>query len=192
MTKDEIKSKYLNSEVILWQGDAVNVPLFNKSDIFIIPFTLIFGGLFVIYALISALMMIAGESALFSLVGITFLLIGLYILFFRIFYRKKRILREIYFVTENRVFAFDSMRDEVIFDISLNETELYLGDKSLILGSTNSIGDFVYNLGLDIFFRKFIKETPTFKYIDDISGVYKIIIENKKKEVEIEDDSIFI
>ncbi len=192
MTKDEIKSKYLNNETILWQGGALNVPLLNKSDILLIPFTLIFGGLFIIYALISALMMIAGESALFSLVGITFLLIGLYILFFRIFYRKKRIQREIYFVTENRVFAFDSMRDEVIFDISLNETELYLGDKSLILGSTNSIGDFVYNLGLDIFFRKFIKATPTFKYIDDISGVYKIIIENKKKEVEIEDDSIFI
>ena len=160
MNTNEIKEKFLKDETILWQGSPKKAPLFNKSDIFMIPFSLIFGGTFIMYAIISALMMLAGESIMFSLLGITCLILGLYILVFRLWYRKKRISREVYFVTDKRVFAFDTLRDNVIFDILLDETELYLGHKSLILGESNSIGDFIYNLGLDIFFRKFAKETP--------------------------------
>jgi len=189
---NEIKNKYLKEETVLWQGAPKNTPLFQKSDIFMIPFSLIFGGIFIIYAVISVLLLITGQSIMFSLVGITFLLFGLYILIFRLWYRKKRISREVYFVTNKRVFAFDTMRDNVVFDILLSDTELYLGSKSLILGETNSIGDFIYNLGLDIFFRKFSKETPSFKYIDDINEVSKIIMKNKETAEETDDDSIFI
>ena len=129
---------------------------------------------------------------MFSFVGITFVILGLYILIFRLFYRRKRISRQVYFVTDKRVFSFDTLRDEVIFDIPLDETELFLGDKSLILGDTNAIGDFIYNLGLDVFFRKFSKETPAFRYLDNINEISKIIIENKEKVEEQEDDSVFI
>ena len=192
MSKEEIIKKHLNNENILWQGAPVKVPLLHKSDIFMIPFTLIFGGSLIFYAVISAVMMIKGQSIMFSLIGITALLMGGYILFFRLWYRKKRIKKQLYFVTDKRVFAFDSMRDTVIFDIPLSDTDLYLGDKSLIVGDTNSIGDFVYNIGLDIFFRKLAKETPSFKYIDDINGVAKIIATNNEKAVETDDDSLFI
>ncbi len=192
MTNEEIIKKHLNNEKVLWQGEPVKVPLLHKSDIFMIPFTLIFGGSLIFYAIMAAIMMIKGESIIFSLVGITALIMGAYILFFRLWYRKKRIKKQVYFVTDKRAFAFDTMRDDVLFDIGLSETDLYMGDKSLIVGETNSIGDFVYNIGLDIFFRKFAKETPAFRYIDDISGVSKIIMTNKEKAVETDDDSLFI
>lgn len=192
MTNEEIIKKHLNNEKVLWQGNPVKVPLLHKSDIFMIPFTLIFGGSLIFYAIMAAIMMIKGESIMFSLVGITALIMGAYILFFRLWYRKKRIKKQVYFVTKKRAFAFDTMRDDVLFDIELSETDLYMGDKSLIIGETNSIGDFVYNIGLDIFFRKFVKETPAFRYIDDISGVSKIIMTNKEKAVETDDDSLFI
>ena len=192
MNTEEIKNKYLKNDTILWQGVPINTPLFNKSDIFMIPFSVLFGGLFVMYAVISALLMFTGQSIMFSFIGITFLLIGIYILFFRLWYRKKRISRQLYFVTNKRVFAFDTMRDDVVFDIPIEETDLFLGNNSLILANTNSIGDFIYNLGLDVFFRKFAKETPSFKYIENINEVSKIIINNKEKTEETEDDSIFI
>lgn len=192
MNTNDIIKKYLSSDEILWQGTPVNTPLFNKSDFFLVPFSIIFGGFFIIYALITALMLITGESIIFSLVGITFLLMGAYILFIRLWYRKKRISRQVYFVTDKRVFAFDTMRDNVIFDIALENTVLFLGDKSLILGESNAIGDFIYNMGLDIFFRKFSHETPAFKYIDDIDNVSKIIITNKEKAADDNDDSLFI
>lgn len=194
MTTQEIINKYLKHEQILWHGNPNNTPLFNKADIFMIPFTLIFGGAFIIYALISALMMIGGQGIMFSLLGITCLILGIYFIFIRLWYRKKRISRQIYFVTQKRVFAFDTLRDDVVFNILLEDVEIYSGAKSLILGETNAIGDFVYNLGLDIFFRKFAKETPAFRYIDDINGIAKVILKSKEKTAtkDEDDDSLFI
>ena len=192
MDKTEIINRFLKDEKILWQGAPSNVPYLNKSDIWLIPFTLLFGGAFIGYAIISAIMMFAGKSIMFALTGITLLLMGTYILFFRFWYRKKRIARQLYFVTDKRVFAFDTMRDDIIFDILLEDTDLYLGYKSLIISDINAIGDFIYNLGLDIFFRKFAKETPSFKYIDDINNVSRIIISAKETVEENDNDSIFI
>ena len=194
MTTQEIINKYLRHEQILFSGTPQNTPLFNKWDIFMIPFTLIFGGAFIVYAVISALMMIAGQGIMFSLLGITCLLLGIYFIFLRLWYRRKRISKQIYFVTQKRVFAFDTLRDDVIFDILLEDVEVYSGDKSLILGETNAIGDFIYNLGLDIFFRKFSKETPSFRYLDDLIEVATIIKNAKDKAIkkDEDDDSLFI
>lgn len=194
MTTQEIINKYLKHEQILFCGKPDKTPTFNKADIFMIPFTLIFGGAFIIYAIISAIMMIAGQGIMFSLLGLTCLILGIYFIFLRLWYRKKRISRQIYFVTEKRVFAFDTLRDDVIFDVLLEDVDVYSGDKSIILGETNAIGDFIYNLGLDIFFRKFAKETPAFRYIDNLSEVAKIILKAKEKTTakDDDDDSLFI
>ena len=192
MTKEEIINKHFYGEKILWQAEPNKVPLFNMWDIFIIPLTIVFGGSLLMYTVLSFMMLVKGESFMFSLIGITSFIIGVYILFLRLWYRKKRIKRQLYFVTNKRVFGFDTIRDEVIFDIPLDEADLYMGYKSLILGRTNSIGDFVYNLGLDIFFRKIAHETPSFKYIDDINGVSKIIMTNAEKVVYSDNDELFI
>ncbi len=192
MTNSEIKEKYFKHDTVFWEGAPKKVPVFTRSDFLLVPFSLIFGGFLLAYAAASAIMMIAGQGILFSLAGITFLLIGVYLIFIRLWYRKKRISREVYFVTDKRVFGFDTMRDNVLFDIPLRDTDLSLGYKSLELGEVNSIGDFIYGLGLDIFFRKFAKETPAFKYIDDIEQVSKIIITTKEKDDGTDDDSIFI
>ena len=86
MNTEEIKNKYFNTEEILWEGQPKNPPLFNKYDFLMIPFTLLFGGLCLFYAAITILMMIAGQSIMFSFVGITFLLVGVYLLFLRLWY----------------------------------------------------------------------------------------------------------
>ena len=187
-----IKEKYLKNETVLWQGKPEKVPVFNKFDFLLVPFSLIIGGMMIVYAIVSAIMMFSGQSIVFSLAGITALLLGVYFIFLRLWYRKKRISREVYFVTDKRVLAIDTMRDDVIFDIPLEDVVMYLGDHSLILGETNSIGDFVYGMGLDIFFRKFSKETPAFRYIDDIKNVSNIIIKNIQKNEEDADESPFI
>ncbi len=192
MKNNEIKEKYFKHDTVLWQGAPKKVPVFTRSDFLLVPFSVIFGGFLLAYAIISAIAMLAGHGILFSLVGITFLLLGVYLIFIRLWYRKKRISRQAYFVTDKRVFGFDTMRDDVLFDIPLRDTDLSLGYKSLELGETNSIGDFIYGLGLDIFFRKFSKETPAFRYIDDIEQVSKIIMTTLQKDNGTDDDSIFI
>lgn len=192
MSHTEVKEKYFKNDKVLWEGTPVKVPLFSKSDFLLVPFSLIFGGFLLAYAIVSAVMLFLGQSILFSLAGITFLLLGTYIIFIRLWYRKKRISREIYFVTNKRLFAFDTLRDNVLFDIPISDADLSLGYKSLEVGETSSIGDFIYGLGLDIFFRKFSKETPSFKYIENIEEVCKIIITTKEKDDGADDDSLFI
>jgi len=191
MTNEKIIDTYLKDEKILWQGKPENVPTFNKWDILLIPLTLLLGIPMIFYTIIGAIATFTGNGAQFALVGITAFIIGIYILVLRFWYRKKRISRQVYYVTEKRVFAFDDMRDEVLFDFPLYETDLSLGYKTLALSEPNAIGDFIYNMGLDIFLRKFIKETPSFYYINDITRVSKIITKNSKTE-GTDDDSLFI
>lgn len=182
MTTKEIINLHLNSEKILWQGKPEKVPTFIKSDILLIPLTLIFAGFLVVYSMILASLLVKGESAMFSLIGITMFLIGIYLLVLRFWYRKKRISRQLYFITDKRLFAFDTMRDDVIFNIPIHEACFYSQKRSIVFHNTNPLGDFIYDLGLDIFFRKFIKETPKFKYINDLNKVYGIITELNAKE----------
>lgn len=191
MTIQDIINKYFKNEKILWQGAPEKVPTFNKWDIFLIPFTLFLGIPMIFYAIVGAIAVFTGNGAMFALVGITALIIGIYILFLRFWYRKKRIKNLLYFVTDARAFCFDTMRDEVVFDIPLYETELGLGYKCLLVAQPYAIGDFIYNIGLDIFLRKFSKETPSFKYISNIEEVSKIIMTNSK-EKDADDDSLFI
>ncbi len=190
MQNEEIIKKHLKNEKILWQGHPFKTPLFNKSDILLIPLTAIIGGFLIFYAVMSAILMINGKSAMFPLVGITFLLIGVYVLFFRFFYRKKRINSQRYFVTEKRVFAFDTMRYDVLFDLSLADICPAVYKNTLFFSDTNPSGDIIYDLGLDIFLRKFIKETPSFKYIKSTDEVLNII--KTAKTGETADDSLFI
>lgn len=191
MTMQEIRDKYFKNEKILWQGSPENVPTFNKWDIFLIPFTLFLGIPMIFYTILGIYAVFTAQGATFALIGITAFIIGFYILFLRFWYRKKRLKKLLYFVTDVRVFCFDTMRNDVVFDIPLYETELGLGYKCLLLAQPYAIGDFIYNIGLDIFLRKFTKETPAFKYIDNIEEVSKIIMTNSK-EKEVDDDSLFI
>ncbi len=191
MTKQDIRDTYFKNEKILWQGAPENVPTFNKWDIFLIPFTIFLGIPMIFYTIIGAIAMITGNGAMFTLVGITSFIIGIYILFLRFWYRKKRIKSLLYFVTEKRVFCFDTMRNDVVFDILLYEVELGFTCKTLLLAQPYAIGDFIYNIGFDIFLRKFSKETPSFKYIDNIKDVADIIMTNSK-EKDTDDDSLFI
>ena len=138
MTNAQIKEKYFKNDTVLWEGAPNKVPVFSRADFLLVPFSLIFGGFLLGYAILSVVVMLAGQGILFSLVGITFLLLGVYLILLRLWYRKKRISREVYFVTNKRVFGFDTMRDNVLFDIPLKETELSLGYKSLELSETNS------------------------------------------------------
>ena len=191
MNKQDIRNTYFKNEKILWQGAPENVPTFNKWDIFLIPVTIFLGIPMIFYTILGAMAMITGNGAMFALVGITSFIIGVYILFLRFWYRKKRIKNLLYFVTEKRVFCFDAMRNDVVFDILLYEVELGLGHKSLLLAQPYAIGDFIYNIGFDIFLRKFAKETPSFKYIDNINDIAQIITTNSK-EKDTDDDSLFI
>ncbi len=193
MTKDEIKNKYFKeSEEILWQGKPDKLKLFSRKDIIMLPITIIISAYLLLCAFFSFMMMLEGKSLTFALSGITILLVAFYLLFGRIWYRHKRLSKNLYFVTSSRVFVFNTMRDIVTADIPLELTKTSCLKNDLYLSSKLFGGDIACALGLDLFLYNIIRESPAFYAIENPESVMKIIDRAKKHRKNTYDDSEFI
>ena len=124
MTKEEIKNKYFHEEEkILWSGTPEKLKTFSKYDVFLIPVTVIFAVFILVYVYSAFMLMIQGKSAAFALSGITCLLVAFYLVLGRIWYRNKRLSKNLYFITNKRVFVFNTLRDTVTVDIPIEFTD---------------------------------------------------------------------
>ncbi len=190
MTKEEIQNKYFaEDEEVLWSGTADTLRFFMRSDFILIPLTVIIGGFLLSSAVSSMLLMIRGLSVSFALSCITFLFIVLYLFFGRIWYRHKRLSRNFYFVTSDRCFVFNTLRDKVTVDIPINDVEPEAFQNDLFLSGKFLGGDIVYGLGLDVFFHNFVKESPAFTAINSPEQVKKVIKRAKKNRKKAKHDT---
>ncbi len=181
MTKEEIKQTYLKNEKILWTKTPDALKLFTRADFVLVPLSVILGGGMLIYAISSLLLMLQGKSVSFSLVGITLILISIYLIFGRLWYRKKRVERNIYFITEKRVFVFNTLRDTVILDMLLTDVTMRQQKNTLYLGDSYLFGNIIYGLGLDVFLHNVASESPAFYAISDTDTPAGIITDAKKQ-----------
>lgn len=195
MTKEDIQKNYFtDDEEILWFSKPTALKPFLRTDMILIPLTLIVGGYIFYYAYASLMLLIRGQNATFALSGITLFLISIYLMLGRIWYRYKRISNNFYFVTSKRVFVFNALRDAVTVNTPLAEVTPEAFQHDLFLGDKHLGGDIVYGLGLDIFFWNIASETPGFYAIDDPKAVLKTIkrAKKQKRKTEATDDSAFI
>lgn len=195
MTKEEIIKQYFtDDEEVLWFSKPTMLKPFLRTDMILIPLTLFLGGYILWYSYVTFMQLLSGQNILFAFSGITFFLIGLYLVFGRIWYRYKRISKNFYFVTNKRVFVFNALRDIVTVNIPLNEAQTEAFQHDLFLGDKHLGGDFIYGLGLDIFFWKNVTETPGFYAIDDPKAVIKTMKRAKRnsRKTEAGNDSEFI
>ncbi len=181
MTKEEIQKQYFNeNEAVLWSGTADALRYFTRTDFVLVPLSLLFGGMLLTYAFSAFVLMAQGKSMAFSLSGITCVLIGMYLIFGRIWYRHKRLSKNIYFVTENRVFVFNTLRNTVTVDIPIADALPEILQNTLFLGRKQLGSDLLYGLGLDVFFHRFTTESPAFYAISNPELVKKQIKQAKK------------
>ncbi len=192
MTTEQIKSTYFPEEEILWHGAPDRLRYVSRTDICLIPITLILGWFLLSYAYSSFMLMLQGKSVAFALSGITILLISVYLMIGRIWYRHKRLSRNLYFVTNQRVFVFNTLRDTITVDLPLSEVSPEAFQNDLFLSYKNLGGDIVYGLGLDIFFCNLASESPAFYAISDAQKVLKLIKKAKKGRKGNTNDSDFI
>ncbi|MBR4874552.1 MAG: hypothetical protein IKU87_01875 [Clostridia bacterium] len=175
MTNEEIKNKYFkNDEEVLWSGKPDALGWFVRLDFILIPLTVLLGGYMLLFAFSAFMLMLRGENMTFALSGITVLLIAFYIIFGRLWYRRKRASRNLYFITSKRVFVFNTFRDTIDADILLQNTKLNITKNTLFLGERFFAGDLVYALGLDLFFHKLTSQSPAFYNIknpEEIKGI---------------------
>lgn len=94
------KQYLVNGEYVLWQGRPEKGNLLSKSDIFMIPFSIIWCG-FAIFWETTAIM--GGAPFFFALWGIPFVCVGLYIVFGRFIWTAWTRKRTHYVITNKKI-----------------------------------------------------------------------------------------
>ena len=181
MTKEEIQNQHFyEDETILWSGTADALRYFDRTDFVLVPLSLIFGGMLLSYAYAAFLLMVQGKSMAFSLSGITCLLLGVYFIFGRIWYRHKRLSKNMYFITDRRAFVFNTLRNMVVLDIPIADATPEAFQNTLFLGGKRLGSDLLYGFGLDVFFYRLTTQTPAFYAISNPEAVKKQVKQAKK------------
>lgn len=96
-----------SGEFLHWTGRPDPKVLFSSADVFLIPFSLLWGG-FAIYWEYQAIT--GSETPMFALFGIPFVLVGLYMIFGRFIYKARRKRTTVYGLTDSRAIVSTSDR----------------------------------------------------------------------------------
>lgn len=181
-SSEDTLSQYLDpGEKLLWSGQPRGGIVFRGQDVFLIPFSLVWGG-FAIFWESMALFMIpkdAGPVAfLFPLFGLPFVVIGLYLIFGRFFVDARSRARTYYGVTSERILILSglfsqqlkSLQLRTLTDVSL--TQRSDGSGTITFGQANVMAMFAVTGSWPGAGRFAL---PTFDLIENAKGVYDIV-----------------
>ena len=180
------QSELMNGERVYWSGQPDPAVVFSSSDIYMIPFSLMWGG-FAIFWESSVLGIVKlgnravhGAPDFFVLWGIPFVLIGLYMIFGRFFYKVWKKKRTYYAVTDKRVLSVVQTTNRQVQAQFLNQIPVI--NKSV---GSNGVGNLVFgntgyginygNSGMDFMGRRYGPTAMAFYDIHDAEAVYQII-----------------
>jgi hypothetical protein len=107
---ERLANELAPEERVLWRGQPENRRWFYPEDLVLVPFSVLWGG-FAIFWEAGALTSTSarestGVEVLFSLWGIPFVLIGLYLMVGRLFVRRWTRRGSLYVVTDQRILSF--------------------------------------------------------------------------------------
>lgn len=94
-------------EQLRWVGQPDPQVRFAPMDLFLVPFSLMWGGFAIVW---EWQVLTSSESLLFVLWGIPFVLVGLYFIVGRFIYKKHRKLKTVYGLTDSRAIVSTSER----------------------------------------------------------------------------------
>jgi hypothetical protein len=138
-------------EQLRWVGQPDPRVLFTPADLFLVPFSLMWGGFAVFWEI---QVLTSGGSTFFALWGIPFVLIGLYFIVGRFIYKKHRKRKTVYGLTDSRAIVSSSERS--VDDMPLNGTPVRVNRSrsgrhvSIMFGGGGRQNTYL-NTGLDFF-----------------------------------------
>ena len=181
----EISSELDAGEKLLWRGQPRQGILFRSSDIFLIPFSLLWGG-FAIFWEISALSLTSRHGAnapdmvryIFPLWGVPFVAAGLYLIFGRFFVDSAQRSKTAYGITDRRVIirsglftrTTKSLNLRTLSDVTLSERAD--GSGTITLGPTVGFYSRFYGTSWPGMGRNL---APCLDTIGDAKSVYEIL-----------------
>lgn len=177
--KSELQKDLLPDEKLLWTGTPKKGILFRPSDVFMIPFSILWGG----FAIFWESSVITSDVPFFlALWGIPFVAAGLYITVGRFFYDKYNRDKTVYGVTDKRVIIksgvfkknFESFNIKNLFNLSIDEKSD--GSGTIKLNSGNATG---FPQGISISGWPGSKQVPAFEFIPEVRSVYNLILKQQ-------------
>ena len=183
------RDRLLEDEKILWSGRPDPGMHFTLMDLFLVPFSLQWGG-FAIYSQLSEFIFDTGQEDIditFALFGSLFVLVGLYLIFGRFIYKRWRKLRTYYAITNHRILALYTAFGKHYLELDIKSvTEINIrtwadGKGFLIFNEGKSSffngNQFYRNTGMDIF--SYFKYPLALYDIPNANEVYRLIVDTK-------------
>jgi hypothetical protein len=160
-------------EKILWSGQPDPSRLLARSDAFLIPFSLMWGGFAIVW---EAGVLGYGAPIFFGLWGIPFVVVGQYIIWGRFVYKRWDRRRTAYALTSQRVLILRGRSLQSVFLTQLPAITQSMradGSGSLEFGVSSSPYGHWGNSGMEFFTRG--HSVPAFYDIPDVAKVYGLI-----------------
>ncbi len=129
-----IQKELDSGEKFLWAGMPKQGTIFKGSDVFMVPFSLLWGGFAIFWEIIA--LQIPSEKAgavsiIFPLYGIPFVLIGLYLIFGRFIYDSKKRAKTFYGLTDQRAIIISGLFSKGVKSLNLKTmSDVSLSEKS--------------------------------------------------------------
>ena len=166
-------------ERILWTGQPDPHRLFGAKDVFLIPFSLMWGGFAIVWE--GSVLLFARDSSgppiFFVLWGIPFVVVGQFLIWGRFLAKRWDRGRTIYALTDQRVLILRGRSLQSMFLLQLSgitQSSRADGSGSLEFGGSGTFGYGVWtNTGMDFFSMG--RSSFAFYDIQDVTRVYQLI-----------------
>ncbi|MFN2527030.1 MAG: hypothetical protein ABR505_12345 [Actinomycetota bacterium] len=190
-----LSDELMKDERILWGGQPDPDRHFSAADVFLIPFSIMWGGFALFWE--AGVLGLWGDSNgeeapfFFVLWGIPFVFIGLYMMFGRFIYKARKKRRTFYVVTDRRVLSLvrsqrgDKIQAAFIETIpSVNKRIRTDGSGSITFGSSPSWSDWYANTGLEFMAWGWggVGNTVVFYDVPDARQVAKLVNDLRRRQ----------
>jgi Bacterial PH domain len=174
-TERALRPELAHGERLLWSGRPARGVRFRAGDLFLVPFSLLWGGFAIFW---ESTVLAKGAPLFFALWGVPFVLVGLYLIIGRFFVDAYQRARTTYGVTDQRVIiisglvsrAVQSLALRNLGDISLRERADRSG--SITFGPTSPMYAMWYGSGWPGMDKKL---APAFEFIENVREVHDLI-----------------
>lgn len=185
----------LKDEEILWAGQPDPSVLFTRADIFLVPFSLLWGGFAIFWevcvlGVVCELQNESGALAFFPLFGLAFVLVGLYFIFGRFLYKIWKRKHTHYAVTNKRILVLTQLRRRDVQAAfinaipSVNKSIRSDGVGTLRFGGSSLMtlmSSMYANTGMDFFGPFSGGDAPAFFDIKDANRVYQLVTDLRNR-----------
>jgi hypothetical protein len=180
---DKFRDELNPGERIIWSGQPQQGFILRAADIFMIPFSLMWGG----FAFFWEFSVVSSGAPLFAMIwGIPFVLVGIYIIFGRFFIDMAQRNKTYYALTNERVIILSGLFNQNTKTLDLKKLpEINISTKgngkgTITFGASHPMAWMYSGSGYPNMGRYNI--APSFEMIDDVKMVYQQVKRLQKED----------